>query len=513
MGAWIRQQLIREVAEARFFSILADETTDCSNREQLTLVFRFVDGENQIREEFFDFIEAPSTTGEALADLLLTQVRMYGLDPSMIRGQGYDGAANMCGKQRGAATRISQQFPLALYVHCSAHVLNLCIVKACEIQVVRNVLGTMIEIGLFFNYSAKRQVLLEKHIGLCMPESKKKKLVDLCRTRWVERHEAFESFSSLIKALVHSFEEIVDPQSNWSSDTTATAKGLMLSITQFDFLITFVVTKKCLAYIKGLSISLQTRSKDICEAFSDIKCVQLALENARAQVETFHATCFQEAIDMSESVGAPGPALPRVCNRQRHRCNIPADSPQEYYRRVVTVPFLDHLCSQMEERFSTTQQKAYMGLSLVPDTIRSDKEWRERVKNVASLYESDLPSPLTLQAELDLWESKWSLWEGDLPSSPQSALNHCSNTLFPNIHTLLKILCTLPITTSECERTFSSLKRLKTYTRSTMRQERLSGLALMHIHQRMKLDMEEILNIFARKYPRKLKLIDILATD
>ena len=80
---------------------------------------------------------------------------------------------------------------------------------------------------------------------------------------------------------------------------------------------------------------MQTQSKDNCEAFSDIKCVQLALENARAQVDT---TCFQEAIDMSKSVGAPGPALPRVCNRQRHRCNIPADSPQEYYQGVVTVP-------------------------------------------------------------------------------------------------------------------------------------------------------------------------------
>ena len=43
-----------------------------------------------------------------------------------------------------------------------------------------------------------------------MPESKKKKLVDLCRTRWVERHEAFESFSMLYVALVHCFEEIVD---------------------------------------------------------------------------------------------------------------------------------------------------------------------------------------------------------------------------------------------------------------------------------------------------------------
>ena len=81
---------------------------------------------------------------------------------------------------------------------------------------------------------------------------------------------------------------------------------------------------------------------------------------------------------LSESVGAPGPTLPRICSRQRHRSNVPADSPQEYYRRTVSVPFLDHLCSQMEERFSSTQQRAYMGLSLVPDTIRSDSQWRER---------------------------------------------------------------------------------------------------------------------------------------
>ena len=69
-------------------------------------------------------------------------------------------------------------------------------------------------------------MLLENHIGVCMPESKKKRLVDLCRTQWVERHEAFESFSSLFKALVQSFEEIVDLQSHWSSDNTAKANGL-----------------------------------------------------------------------------------------------------------------------------------------------------------------------------------------------------------------------------------------------------------------------------------------------
>ena len=275
----------------------------------------------------------------------------------------------------------------------------------------------------------------------------------------------------------------------------------------------FVITKNCLAYIKGLSISLQSRAKDICQAFSDIECVKVALQNTRSQVDTYYATWYEEALQLSESVGNPTPTLPRFCSRQRHRCNVPADSPQEYYRRTISIPFLDHLCSQIEERFSPTQQKAYMGLSLVPDTIKSDGQWRQRVKDMAVIYETDLPSSLSLEAELDLWENKWTLRVGDLPTSPHSALEHCSSVLFPNISVLLRILCTLPVTTSECERTFSSLKRLKTYTRSTMKQERLTGLALMHIHQSMELDLEEILNIFARKYPRRLKLLDILASD
>ena len=55
----------------------------------------------------------------------------------------------------------------------------------------------------------------------------------------------------------------------------------------------------------------------------------------------------------------------------------------------------------MEERFSETQQKAYMAVSLVPDTLRSDTQCRERAKGMITFYETDLPSRLSLEAELD----------------------------------------------------------------------------------------------------------------
>lgn len=43
-----------------------------------------------------------------------------------------------------------------------------------------------------------------------------------------------------------------------------------------------------------------------------------------------------------------------------------------------------------------------------------------------------------------------------------------------------------------------------------MGQERLSGLALMHIHYGMQIDFEEIVNIFAKIHPRRMKFLNIL---
>ncbi len=46
-----------------------------------------------------------------------------------IRGQGYDGAANMSGHYKGLQSRILRQNPKALYVNCQAHCLNACFVS------------------------------------------------------------------------------------------------------------------------------------------------------------------------------------------------------------------------------------------------------------------------------------------------------------------------------------------------------------------------------------------------
>lgn len=61
----------------------------------------------------------------------------------------------------------------------------------------------------------------------------------------------------------------------------------------------------------------------------------------------------------------------------------------------------------------------------------------------------------------------------------------------------LKLVGTLPVTTCECERSFSSLRHIKTWDRSTMTNDRLNGLALLYIHREIDLPIETVLDRFA----------------
>ena len=81
IGEWIRQQILREVKDATFFSVCADEAADCATKEQLPLVLRFVDGASMIREELISFLACDTgTTGAAIAEKILEALKEYGLD-------------------------------------------------------------------------------------------------------------------------------------------------------------------------------------------------------------------------------------------------------------------------------------------------------------------------------------------------------------------------------------------------------------------------------------------------
>ena len=160
-GKFISNKLVEEINGSGVFAILADESTDCSNKEQMALIIRFHDKNNEIREEFLKCIYMDSgVRGEELKSKILETLRDAGIDMSYCRGQGCDGAANMSGVRCGSASLVTTEYPLAIYMHCVCHKLNLVIQKTWSVQMVRNIMNTIKQLSYFliFHLSAKERL-------------------------------------------------------------------------------------------------------------------------------------------------------------------------------------------------------------------------------------------------------------------------------------------------------------------------------------------------------------------
>ena len=105
----------------RFFSILVDELRDISVKEQMALVFHYVNKKRIIIEWFLGIVHVASTTALSLKYAIECLLCEHNLSLSKLRGQSYDGANNMQGDINGLKTLILKENKLAFYVHCFAH--------------------------------------------------------------------------------------------------------------------------------------------------------------------------------------------------------------------------------------------------------------------------------------------------------------------------------------------------------------------------------------------------------
>ena len=107
----------------------------------------------------------------------------------------------------------------------------------------------------------------------------------------------------------------------------------------------------------------------------------------------------------------------------------------------------------------------------------------------------------------------------DLPSGNMTALELLSflceknlEEIYPNLWIALRVAVTLPVTVASAERSFSKLKLIKSYLRSSMSQERLSGLAIMSIKNDVgkQISYDDIIDDFASRKCRKGKLLMVI---
>ena len=118
---------------------------------------------------------------------------------------------------------------------------------------------------------------------------------------------------------------------SWDKDTRKKANGLVSSVQQFENIVPFVVQKKvCIDPLKGIAAK---RDLDIFEAFQRIEETIACLQGYRTN-EEFHSRCYVESRLVAEEIGSVE-EKPKTVQRQKHRANVPAESTEEYYKRII----------------------------------------------------------------------------------------------------------------------------------------------------------------------------------
>ncbi|XP_060845934.1 52 kDa repressor of the inhibitor of the protein kinase-like [Rhopalosiphum padi] len=391
----------------------------------------------------------------------------------------------MSGKYKGVQAIVRAEYPKAIYVHCAAHTLNLAVSNASNIQPIRNCLGIIEKLYDFFN-TPKRNNMLLNCIENVNETPNAKSLKRLCATRWIQRYDAVSDFVELFPYVIDALYNI----SNWH-DSSATDASLLSKSIDSEFIISLQVVKLLFSYGLPLCKQLQKIKIDLKEAVELSNDTVKHLESIRANAEKEFHKLFVQAETMALVIDLVLD-VKRITKRQKNRGNPCTDNArnldiEEYYRITIFIPYLELFINELTERF-LSHKSIFNGFECLFSkhelTTKEENEFTELIK----FY-----SPMIQRCE-------------KIPNTGLEALDICNKDIYPNIYVLLKVLCTLPVTTSSPERMFSTLKRVKTYLRNTMSENLLNGLAMLAIHKNITIDPEEVINELALK-PRRVDLL------
>ncbi|XP_026416473.1 zinc finger MYM-type protein 1-like [Papaver somniferum] len=460
----VKDKIVQKIQEAKYFSVILDCTPDISNEEQMSLVIRCVDvstSSTKVEEYFLGFVKVDDSTGRGLFNKLEELLQNLNLDIRNVRGQGYDNGANMTGKNKGVQKRLLKVNPRAFYMPCACHSLNLALcdmASSCPravsfFQVVQHIYN-------FFSGSTKRWTVFKKHVkGLTV-----KPLSD---TRW-------ESHIEAIKAIRFQAPEIRDAliELSTSADFDAKTRGTAYSILtreidNFEIILGMVVWHRALLAVNSVSIKLQTEDMNLDDAVTKLKDLVSFFKDYRRNG-------FEGALEEAKILATSMNIEPifyevRVRKRKKHFDEI----------------------DEIEEVQPPLQEKLR---SLDDSTLRNSCVKLE--KYLSYEMEFDINGD-ELYTELKVLRSF-------LPNETKKAIDVLSfltnmGGCYSNASISYRILLTIPVTVASAERSFSKLKLIKSYLRSTMSQERLNGLAMLSIEADMlsSIDYDSIINEFA----------------
>ena len=285
---------------------MVDETTDISNNEQVVLCLRWVDDAFNVHEEFVGLYKVHSISSDSLVAVIKDVLLRLNLTLNKVRGQCYDGAANMAGSRSGVAKQLRNEEPRAVFTHCYGHALNLACgdaIKQCSI--LRDALDSTHEITKLIKFSPRREAIFRGAKESLAPDSAGIRL--LCPTRWTVRADALKSVVDNYTALEETWEEALEVAKD--TETRARIMGVASQMKTFSFFYGVILGELILRHCDNLSRTLQKMDISAAEGQEVAALTVKTLMSIRSE-ESFQYF-WEKALSHAQTLNVSDPQLPR----------------------------------------------------------------------------------------------------------------------------------------------------------------------------------------------------------
>ncbi|XP_023745466.1 uncharacterized protein LOC111893639 [Lactuca sativa] len=328
----VRKMICAEINGGKF-CLLVDEARDQSNKEQMSIVLRFLNKDGFIMERFFGLVHVPDTTAKTLKNAIYSVLSRNNLDLKSIRGQGYDGANNM------RALVAASQGVVALQKFFT------------RLSFVINVVGA----------SSKRT---DQHRDAQAEEIAYKISIDELETgRGLNQIGTLQragdtrcsSHRKSVLSLIKMFSPTCEVLLKIIKDGTGSIKGDVDSayeaITTFEFIFVLHLEKEIMKITDLLCQSLQRQSQDICNALRLVASTKLLLQKMKDErwdglLSLVMSFCQERNIDI------PDMSSPYFSRGARARNEGSDHTLEHHYRVDIFYEAINCQLMEINHRFS-----------------------------------------------------------------------------------------------------------------------------------------------------------------
>lgn len=517
MATMVQDKIKNDIGDA-FFSIIVDECRDVSGIEWLVLIVRWVDNLGNVNERVLDFVSVPDTSANALLAAIIDSLNRHGLSIFKIRGQSFDGAANMSGRWNGLQAKIRDLCKYAFFFHCWAHKLNLVVVEVCEshidvstffyvVQSLHNLISNSPKSKESLKHATAADIAKQLDAGTATMGTGKHQVSSigsLSKTRWASHYLALVNLTKLFNPVCVVLEEISE---GTDADRRAKAALALNHVRSPEFVFILQLMSKILELTYTLSQSLQVKDQNIINAS---RLVSMTKHN----LNEFLSSGFDELLQNTQTFCSSHDIdMPSVDTVKPTRGRPRATGPITYlvYFKAVFEKIVQACIDEMKHRFDEETCEILGLLNCFNPSHNFSCYDPTKVVALMNLFDDDFPQKelLTIEARdfdtfikdnVGLFENVSTLEE----FSKMFVANHLK-TVFPNIFKLLTIILTLPISTASAERAFSSLKIVETRLRNCIGDKWLVDQLLLYIEKDIvkSFENEDILTRYAAMAPRR----------